>query len=58
VGVHTVILPKDNRVDLREVPASAREQLHFVFAEHMDEVLPVALHPVTQSEPEPAAVPG
>jgi ATP-dependent Lon protease len=58
VGVHTVILPKENRVDLREVPASAREQLHFVFAEHMDEVLPVALHPVAESALEPAAVPG
>jgi ATP-dependent Lon protease len=56
--VHTVILPKENRVDLREVPASAREQLHFVFAEHMDEVLPVALHPVAESALEPAAVPG
>jgi ATP-dependent Lon protease len=58
VGVHTVILPKENRVDLREVPASARVQLRFVFAEHMDEVLPVALHPVGQSERELAAVPG
>ena len=58
VGVHTVILPKENRVDLRDVPTSAREQLHFVFVEHMDEVLPVALHPVTQSGREPAAVPG
>jgi ATP-dependent Lon protease len=58
VGVHTVILPKDNRVDLREVPTSARDQLHFVFVEHMDEVLPVALHPVPQSGREPAVVPG
>jgi hypothetical protein len=33
------------------------EQLRFVFAEHMDEVLPVALHPVSQSGREPAAVP-
>ena len=58
VGVHTVILPKENRVDLRDVPASAREQLRFVFAEHMDEVLPVALHPVGQSERQPAAISG
>lgn len=57
VRVHTVILPKDNRIDLHDVPASAREQLRFVFAEHMDEVLPVALYTVSQSEPEPAAVP-
>jgi ATP-dependent Lon protease len=58
VGVHTVILPKENRVDLREVPDSARAQLRFVHAEHMDEVLPVALHPVAQSDREPATVPG
>jgi ATP-dependent Lon protease len=58
VGVHTVILPKENRVDLRDVPASAREQLRFVFAEHMDEVLPVALHPVGQSERQRAAISG
>jgi ATP-dependent Lon protease len=56
VGVHTVILPKENRRDLREVPASARDQIRFVFAEHMDEVLPVALHPVGKSEREPVAV--
>jgi ATP-dependent Lon protease len=58
VGVHTVILPKANQVDLREVPESARAQLRFVFAEHMDEVLPVALHPVDQSEWKPAAASG
>jgi ATP-dependent Lon protease len=58
VGVHTVILPKENRRDLREVPDSTRAQLHFVYAEHMDEVLPVALHPVGKSEREPAAVSG
>jgi ATP-dependent Lon protease len=58
VGVHTVILPQENRRDLREVPASARDELRFMFAEHMDEVLPVALHPVGKSEREPAAVSG
>ncbi len=44
-GVHTVILPKDNETDLKEVPSSAREQLQFVLVEHMDEVLPTALYP-------------
>ena len=43
-GVHTVILPKDNQRDLREAPESAKAQLHFVFVEHMDEVLPKTLH--------------
>ena len=45
-GVHTVILPKDNEPDLKEVPSSAQEQLQFVLVEHMDEVLPTALYPV------------
>jgi hypothetical protein len=58
VGMHTVILPKANQMDLREVPESARAQLRFVFAEHMDEVLPVALHPVDQDEWKPAAASG
>ncbi len=43
-GVHTVILPKDNQRDLREAPESAKEQLHFVFVENMDDVLPHVLH--------------
>ena len=57
-GVHTVILPKENRVDLRDVPDSARSQLRFVFAEHMDEVLQVALQPVSEGDREPATVTG
>ncbi len=44
VGVPTVILPKDNEPDLREVPVSVRETLQFHFVGHMDEVLPIALH--------------
>ncbi len=43
-GVHTVILPQDNERDLREVPESTKQQLQFVFVEHMDDVLPIALH--------------
>jgi ATP-dependent Lon protease len=57
VGVHTVILPQANRVDLREVPASVRNDIRFMFVEHMDEVLPVALHPVGKSEQESVAIP-
>jgi ATP-dependent Lon protease len=52
LGVHTIILPKDNQPDLRDVPEAVREKVKFVFVEHMDEVLPVAL--VGQPEPEPA----
>jgi ATP-dependent Lon protease len=55
-GVHTVILPKDNEIDLRDVPQPVREKLKFVFVEHMDDVLPVALHPIEETEREPVSV--
>ncbi len=42
-GLKTILLPKDNERDLEEVPQQVREQLHFVFVEHMDEVLKEAL---------------
>ncbi len=45
-GVHTVVLPEENERDLRDVPAPAREALRFHFVSHMDDVLPLTLHPV------------
>lgn len=42
-GVSTVILPKLNRNDLEDVPAYIRQSLQFVFVEHADEVLDLAL---------------
>jgi ATP-dependent Lon protease len=42
-GIKTVLLPKENRKDLREVPKIVRKALSFVFVEHMDEVLKHAL---------------
>jgi ATP-dependent Lon protease len=45
---HTVILPKENERDLRDVPTSAREQLRFVFVEHMDKALPLVLYPSSE----------
>lgn len=44
-GVHTVLLPKDNEPDLREIPPEIREKLKIVLVSHMDEVLPQVLHP-------------
>jgi ATP-dependent Lon protease len=57
-GVHTILLPKDNQVDLREVPQSVREKLKFIFVEHMDEVLAAALAPEEAKTPEPAPAVG
>ncbi|HEX7254691.1 MAG TPA: endopeptidase La [Gaiellaceae bacterium] len=42
-GVHTVIVPKENEPDLQELPAETRKGVEFVLAEHVDEVLDVAL---------------
>ena len=41
--ITTVIMPKDNAKDLKEVPDEILKNLDVVFVEHMDEVLPLAL---------------
>ena len=50
-GVRTVILPKENRRDLVDLPPEARKDLELVFVETMDEVLERAL----QAAPQKAA---
>jgi ATP-dependent Lon protease len=42
-GLKTIILPKENEKDLDEVPEHVKEELDFVFVEHVDEVLKVAI---------------
>jgi ATP-dependent Lon protease len=42
-GLKTIILPKDNKKDLEDVPKEVLKDLKFVFVEHMDEALDVAL---------------
>jgi ATP-dependent Lon protease len=44
-GIHTVLLPARNRKDLEEIPETAREQLHFVWLETVDDALAQALEP-------------
>ena len=41
-GLHTVVLPAENGPDLEELPEEAREQLSFVLAESIEEVLGAA----------------
>jgi len=38
-----VILPKDNKKDLEEVPAEVKKALKFKFAENVDEILDLVL---------------
>jgi len=44
-GLKTVLLPKQNKKDMVELPKRVRRDLKFVFVERMDQVLPVALLP-------------
>ncbi len=62
-GIHTVIVPKLNRRDLADIPASITDGLTFHFVDHMDEVLKLALlnpderQPVVTPDGTPAPAP-
>jgi ATP-dependent Lon protease len=43
LGIRRVIIPKQNEKDLRDLPADAREEMEFIFAEHVHEVLLAAI---------------
>jgi ATP-dependent Lon protease len=42
-GLHHVILPRENEMDLRELPANVRAELHITLADRIDEVIEAAL---------------
>jgi ATP-dependent Lon protease len=51
-GIKQVILPKDNKKDLEDVPASVKRDLTFHFASQLEEVLKIALvQPKPHSSP-------
>ncbi|MGH2637706.1 MAG: S16 family serine protease, partial [Rhabdochlamydiaceae bacterium] len=51
-GLKTIILPKDNKKDLEDVPKEVLKDLHFKFVSHMDDVLKIALiRPLKKIEP-------
>jgi ATP-dependent Lon protease len=43
MGISTVVLPAENRKDLKEIPRRVRRALRFVLVDHVDEVLRAAL---------------
>ncbi len=43
LGIKTIILPKENKRDMDDIPNNIRKQLEFVLVEHMDEVLNCAM---------------
>ena len=42
-GIHTILVPRENRKDLREIPRRVLTAMRVVLVEHMDEVLREAL---------------
>ncbi len=42
-GIHTVILPKANQKDLRDLPEEVRKEMEFLFAQRVEDVLRVAI---------------
>jgi len=53
-GLKTVVLPKRNEADLKDVPDDIREAMTFVLAETIDDVLAAAFAPAPQPEAEKA----
>lgn len=56
-GLKTVILPERNMKDLVDVPKKVRDDVKVVPVVQFDEVLALALHPATPSDPPPAKKP-
>ena len=56
-GVKTVIIPKDNEVDLENIDQTVRSRLSFVTAENVDDILDVALVRKPNETVLPAPVP-
>jgi ATP-dependent Lon protease len=47
-GIHHVILPRDNEMDLRELPDNVREEMQFTLAERIEDALAAALPRVAE----------
>ncbi len=49
-GIKTIVMPKNNEVDLEEVPPQAKAGLEFHFVEKIDDALPIVFEGVTIQE--------
>jgi ATP-dependent Lon protease len=54
-GVKTVILPSRNEADLEDLPEEVRKDIHFIFAETVDEVINAALEKPAKAARKPRA---
>jgi ATP-dependent Lon protease len=55
MGMSTVIIPKRNKKDLEDIPKYIKQDMEFIFAETMDDVLKVALKKIRKRKPEKSA---
>ena len=42
-GLKTIVLPKDNKKDMEDIPENVKKDIKFVFASQIEEVLEVAM---------------
>ena len=59
-GIRIILIPSENKKDVREIPRKVREELQIIPVEHMDEVLRLALvleHPETFLKPMDGGLP-
>ncbi|MDO7786273.1 endopeptidase La [Desulforamulus aquiferis] len=49
-GIKTIILPRDNKKDLEDIPANIKKQLEFKLVEHLDQVLEIAMLPKEEGD--------
>ncbi|OGH04049.1 MAG: endopeptidase La [Candidatus Levybacteria bacterium RBG_16_35_11] len=55
-GIQTVVMPKENKKDLEDVPKEVQKDLKFKYVSHMDEVLAIALkRPLKKTEEQATA---
>jgi len=43
VGIHHLIIPARNKNDIQEIPKPVRQNMHFIYADRMEEILKIAL---------------
>lgn len=49
-GIKTIILPRDNKKDLEDIPANIKKQLEFKLVEHLEQVLEIAMLPKEEGD--------
>jgi len=57
-GVRRIILPEQNKKDLREMPQTVKDEVTFIFASNVRQVLDAALMPESGTQPEPSTADG